>query len=920
MPKPSLYARRRRTFTAILRVVSAVAAGAAVGAQPVDPAPCATCIVLIASPGQLGLLSEPLHGVEVLVRPDSAPAGGTGRSDDSSLVSAFGTIRSHGGRPGLLLAAADAIPSADALAIVSRVAIDVMNLAVNEDTAFRLKTRLTEIRGAKAGVVLGILGTSSTLDALLQRAIVSYLDYIGRAGGMPPPYPARPTATTPASASEAQISSWMEEGASPRWFVELPRDPDAAKPLLTDVARAARLLKEGLIAGGAVEVRCANARAATYLDPESLDTIALAQGCGPGQVVVTPPSPEVERVALSNGDVLVRVPSAGGRFAEGVQVVGARALTVGEIVARHQAAAARQRRLVRRLISTGTMALTFEAPGFPAPMTIASETVIFTEPGRTEIEQRNIRVNGVQFRGEGIPRLPLLEPERVASPPLAIALSDIYRYRLDGQERVDGTPCYVVSFDPVDRSRSSFSGRAWIAAGTFAMVKVSAVQTGLRGAIVSSEQTDEFQQDGDSAWLLARSDIRQIYEGAGHRTPIHRVLTIARNEINPEAFDARRAAAYASPSIMLRDTADGYRYLERERGGDGKPASAEPTLAGRADRVRTVAVGVILDPNITRPLPFAGLSYIDFNLFHSGAQLNAFFGGTYGQLAIAVPSIAGSRWQLAGRAFGIASSYNDRAFVEGREIYEANIAQRPAHASVWALRPLTSRLTARAGYEFDYTHFARAGSTANSFTIPASQAAHALRLAVEGQTRGWTGSLWWSGAVRQDWREWGDAAPAGGDAGSHPYDPRQRDYQRMGAVVSRSFVVSPRLVGNVEAAWMTGRDLDRFSRYTFGSFDNRLRGYPSALIRYDRGGVIRGSAAWSAGRLLRVDGFLDTAFVRDPGFGRSPKNYTGIGGAGEFPAPFGTLLAVEWGYGFQGIDSSGNRGTQVVRISGYKMF
>ena len=46
----------------------------------------------------------------------------------------------------------------------------------------------------------------------------------------------------------------------------------------------------------------------------------------------------------------------------------------------------------------------------------------------------------------------------------------------------------------------------------------------------------------------------------------------------------------------------------------------------------------------------------------------------------------------------------------------------------------------------------------------------------------------------------------------------------------------------------------------------------------------------------------------------------GIGAALEVPAPFGTLLAVEWGYGFQGIDSSGGHGTQVVRISGYKMF
>ena len=119
---------------------------------------------------------------------------------------------------------------------------------------------------------------------------------------------------------------------------------------------------------------------------------------------------------------------------------------------------------------------------------------------------------------------------------------------------------------------------------------------------------------------------------------------------------------------------------------------------------------------------------------------------------------------------------------------------------------------------------------------------------------------------------------------------------------------------------MSGHDLDRFSRYSFGTFDNRLRGYPSALIRYDRGAVLRTAVAWAAGSLLRVDGFFDTASAHDPGFGRRMRNYTGVGGALEAPAPFGTLVAVEWGYGFRGINGDGSRGTQVVRVSGYKVF
>src|SRR5919206_305395 len=113
----------------------------------------------------------------------------------------------------------------------------------------------------------------------------------------------------------------------------------------------------------------------------------------------------------------------------------------------------------------------------------------------------------------------------------------------------------------------------------------TSASTALRGPIVSSEQTDEFRQVG-TAWLLSRSDVRQIYEGAGHRTPIHRVLAIARHEVNPPDFAARLQAAYLSTSVMLRDTPEGFRYLRRERGGTPAEPDVVPAVSGPATRVR----------------------------------------------------------------------------------------------------------------------------------------------------------------------------------------------------------------------------------------------------------------------------------------------------------------------------------------------
>lgn len=602
-------------------------------------------------------------------------------------------------------------------------------------------------------------------------------------------------------------------------------------------------------------------------------------------------------------------------FTGDVEVRGARRLTADEIVARHQTAARRQTALVSRTISTGTLALTFEAPGFPAPVSITAETIIYTSPERTELEQRSIRVNGMAFRADGLPRLPILEPERAAAPPLAITLTNVYRYRLAGEARVNGVRCYTVLFEPVDSDASLFAGRAWIAMDDFAMVRVAAAQTGLRGAIVSSEQVDDFREAAPGVWLLARSDVRQVYEGAAHRTPIHRLLTIARHDIDPPDFDARLQAAYASPTIMLRDTPEGYRYLKRERAASSTGAGEPPVVvqvAERATRVRTLAAGVIVDPNISVPLPFAGLSYVDFDLFGTGTQLNAFFGGSYGQLAFSIPSLGGTRWQLAGRAFAIATSYNDRSFRDGQEVYDENLQQRPAHASAWFIRPLSPRISVRLGYDLDYTRLARSDTTAPGFIVPADQVVHAALLSLEGQRDGWAGSLWWNPARRAGWRRWGRTTTEGAR--------EQSGFQQYGANVSRTSTVRPGLVSRLEVAVMGGEDLDRFSRYSFGTFDNRLRGYPSALVRYDRGGVVRATVAWAAGGLVRLDGFVDAAFVRDRGFGRAFRNYTGLGAALEAPLPFGILGAVEWGYGVRGLNADGSRGTHVVRVSAFKIF
>jgi hypothetical protein len=874
-----------------------------------DEAPCGRCVVVVASPAHADRLPPRLSGVEILVR--VRPGGeAAGRQMVEAVVE-------RGGRAGLLIEGLPrrALPPALASALETVVIRIDDALVVPVELHYDLKTRLTALRASlPRHVPIGIAAPDAMLGDLLAHDIGAYADFVV---GRSPPSVLVPWWFDAGELSEvATAVRGTHSGAPARSLWQAPRDGEVLTRMLADLAAAAAILPEGLVLvhGASVRVACGERQSDVWLDPETLDHVSWIDDCQTNLLRVTPADRAAEVVALSTGDLLVSIrESTGERFAEGIDVRAPRLLTVQEVIARHQAAVARQASRVRTRISTGTLTLTFEAPGFPAPVTIGSDAIIYSDRTRTEIEQRSIRVNGLAFGDRGVPRLPLIEPERVVSAPLAIELTDMYAYTLAGTETVNGTPCYVVSFEPLGE-RSLFKGKAWIAADSFALVKLAATQVRLRGPIVYSEQVDRFEQFDEQIWLLRESRVHQVYQGAAHRTPIERVLALHRHEINAADFTDRRAGAYASGHVMLRDTADGYRYLARRSGVEGAAGEAiPPNIHGPAERVRTIAVGMIVDPNITRPLPFAGVNYVDFNLFGTGMQFNGFFGGTFGQLAFSLPSAGGSRWQLAGRAFAIASSFNDRAFLEGREQYERNIRQRPAHLSVQGVRPLSERVSLGVGYDLDYTHYAPAESTDPAFVVPASHLVHGVRVVVEARKRGWNASAWWAPAVRQAWRDWGGP-------GSDEYRSEHRDFQRYGASLARSIVLTPALVARGEAAWMGGHDLDRFSRYSFGAFDNPLRGYPSALIRYDRGAVLRGAMAWSASSRLRLDGFADAAFVHDPGFGEGLHRFTGIGMAVEAPAPFGTLLSAEWGFGVQGRRNDGHRGTHVFRVTAYKIF
>jgi hypothetical protein len=60
--------------------------------------------------------------------------------------------------------------------------------------------------------------------------------------------------------------------------------------------------------------------------------------------------------------------------------------------------------------------------------------------------------------------------------------------------------------------------------------------------------------------------------------------------------------------------------------------------------------------------------------------------------------------------------------------------------------------------------------------------------------------------------------------------------------------------------------------------------------------------------------------VRDAGEDFAARTLAGIGAGADVALPWRTLLAAEWGYGFQGRDRDGHTGTHTLRITAYRIF
>ncbi|MBZ0113321.1 MAG: hypothetical protein K8J08_12740, partial [Thermoanaerobaculia bacterium] len=515
-------------------------------------------------------------------------------------------------------------------------------------------------------------------------------------------------------------------------------------------------------------------------------------------------------------------------------------------------------------------------------------------------------INGVRWRKETLPEIPILQPERAAAAPLEIHFTPEFRYRLRGTEVVEGRDSWVIDFEPGDAEagteRKLQRGTVWVDREHSGRVKLRTVQLGLTGDVLSNEETmtftpvDALGQPTDwtpeAFWLPLHTRGQQIFTILNEAVVVEREGFFTELKINADDYAAEHTRVLDSESTMVRDTEQGLRYLTKEKDSD------ERVVQEGFDSTKLFLVGgVFYDDAADYPIPLAGIDYLDLDFRGKGQQVNVFFAGVLLNASISDPSVFGSRFDLGASAFALGIAFTDETARNGEDAPAEDVDFMPASVEIEMGVPIGNFFRLGFSYELTSLDYKRADDTAEDFALPSDHFIHSFELEGRYSRNGYRLNLVGSYNMRDEWDAWGtpDQVLA--------FDPDSDQFYRYSARLAKSWYLSKFRKIGAEVAWVGGENLDRFNKYEFGSFSStRVHGYQSSRTRAEEAALAHLSYGKNIGELFRIEGLVDMALASDQETGLDNELLAGLGLSGNFLGPWGTIVRVDAGVAVAGPD------------------
>ncbi len=503
----------------------------------------------------------------------------------------------------------------------------------------------------------------------------------------------------------------------------------------------------------------------------------------------------------------------------------------------------------------------------------------FEAAGETpEMLQEQVRFNGVKANIKGEVQLPIVESRTSLAAPVALSLTERYRYR-DGGAAGQGRR--TLRFEPVDADATLFRGELVVEESTGRVLEERSERSDLPGTVKSERRILSYGEAAPGVWRILKTQTFERWVSPGGVAQVQRRLSLTALMVNGPDFEAQRAAARNSEQTMLKQSPEGLRYFTRQADGTRRLEEKART-AGRA-----LGGVIVVDPGLKPPvLPLAGLVYYDFNAFDRGIQVNALTALLFNTVSVAVPHLPGGFDLNLDSALLLYPS-SERPVLKGRLADRDAVARRFGTLNLNLGHDLGKGFRFEAMGRFQYDRYSETKDDATrtpDFALPPSGLTRELRGELSWLYRGFQVQGFYGKGQRPE--------GAYGTATAPQSVPLNGGFTRWGGNLGYDRQLANGLWLHGSVGLVGGTGFDRFKALDLNGIVSGIR---SNAITADRIAYARIGTVLPAGPNLRLSVFLDHGEARGLD---DQKTYglSGLGIAGDLPG-FGWFTAVRLNLG-----------------------